>query len=294
MKYLLLALATVAATSKSVVCKKIGNDNSDARGVMFMNANIFFIAAITILICFLGKIKSFFEISPFSFFLSIGFAAFLLFTQIMQIYSMSRGFASLTSLIFSTGFLIPIFFSAKFLNEPISIYQLIGIGLLLVSLVVVLSPSKDGKFSVLWLIFTVASTLGSGINAVIQKIHQCSEYKSELAPFVFYALLFGSAFSLIMSFIMKGEGKIKRTDLYKTKNTLILMLIDGIIVGVLNFANLKLAGTIPAVIQFPVYNVLSMILIAVAGRVFFGEKTGVRKIIGFAIGLCAITIIGLL
>ena len=62
----------------------------------------------------------------------------------------------------------------------------------------------------------------------------------------------------------------------------------------MNFVNLKLAGAIPAVIHFPVYNVASMMLTAVAGRVFFGERIGRRKLLGFGIGLIAITIIGLL
>ncbi len=294
MKYLLLALATLASSAKSIVCKKIGHDTQNARQVMFLNSNIYMLASLIILICFSNKINSFFEISAFSFWFSLVFAAFLLLTQMLQIYSMSSGFASLTSLIFSCGFLIPIFYSALFLDESISIYQIIGIAILLVSLVVVLKPSKDGSFSVMWLILAVASMLSSGFTAVIQKIHQCSEFKEELAPFIFYALLFSAAFSFILSFLIKGDCTEKRTAIYKSKSALLLMLTDGLIVGILNFSNLKLAGTIPAVIHFPVYNVCSMILTAIVGRLLFGERVGVRKLIGFGIGLAAITVIGLL
>ena len=294
MKYLLLALATLAASGKSIVCKKIGNDTRNVRQVMFFNSNIYLFASLIILICFSAKIKSFFEISAFSFWFSLVFAAFLLLTQMLQIYSMSSGFASLTSLIFSCGFLIPIFFSALFLDEPLSVWQIIGIAILLLSLAVVLKPSKDGSFSVAWLILAVGSMLSSGITAVIQKIHQNSDFKEELAPFVFYALLFSAVFSFILSFLIKGSGEARRTEIYKSKSVLLLMLADGIIVGGLNYANLSLAGAIPAVIHFPVYNVLSMILTAIAGRVFFGEMIGRRRLIGFGIGLAAITVIGLL
>ena len=294
MKYLLLILATLAASGKSIVCKKIGHDTQNARQVMFFNSNIYLLASAIILICFSGKIKSFFEISAFSFWFSLVFAAFLLLTQILQIYSMSIGFASLTSLIYSCGFLIPIFFSALFLDEPISVFQIIGIAILLASLVIVLKPSKDGSFSVAWLILAVASMLSSGVTAVIQKIHQNSDFKEELAPFVFYALLFSAVLSLILSFIVKGNGKAGRTEIYRSKSVLLLMIADGIIVGGLNYANLSLAGAIPAIIHFPVYNVLSMILTAVVGRVFFREIIGKRRLIGFGIGLIAITVIGLL
>jgi drug/metabolite transporter (DMT)-like permease len=136
--------------------------------------------------------------------------------------------------------------------------------------------------------------LSSGTTAIIQKVHQNSDFKAELAPFIFYALLFASLFSLILSFVFKGDGVTKRTAIYKSKPSLLLIFIDGAIIGILNFANLKLAGTIPAVIHFPVYNVCSMLLIAVMGRILFKEKIGARKLVGFGIGLIAITIIGLL
>ena len=294
MNYILLVLATFAASAKSIICKKIGQDNTNTRQVLFFNSNIFAIASGIILLLSLDKLEGFIKVSAFSFWFSLVFAAFLLFTQIMQIYSMSRGFASLTSLIFSCGFLIPIFYSAIFLGEAVSVYQIIGILILILSLVIILKPSGDGRFSVIWLIFTVVSMLSSGTTAIIQKVHQNSEFKEELIPFIFYALLFASVFSFIFSFVFKGKDNARRTDVYKNKTALILILADGAIVGILNFVNLKLAGAIPAVIHFPVYNVASMMLTAVAGRVFFGERIGRRKLLGFGIGLIAITIIGLL
>lgn len=77
-------------------------------------------------------------------------------------------------------------------------------------------------------------------------------------------------------------------------SSVVLMLIGGIVVGGLNVVNLKLAGTLPAVIHFPVYNVCSMILTAVLGKILFGEIIGKRKLMGYVTGLCAICVIGLL
>lgn len=293
MIYILLVFATIATSSKAIICKKIGGDNRDMRGVLFLNANLFAVAAVTILICYADKVKSFFEISPFSLLLSLVFAGFLLFTQIMQILAMSRGFASLSSLIYSCGFLLPIFYSAIFLNEPLSLPQLLGILLLLASFCVILPPDRNGKFSFLWLVLALLSMIGSGTNAIIQKIHQSSDFKEELAPFLFFALLFAALFSLLLSFTIRKE-KSPRSAMYRQKGAFLLMLIGGIVVGGMNVANLMLAGRIPAVIQFPVYNICSMLLTALAGRLLFGEKIGTRKLFGFAMGLLAITVIGLL
>lgn len=293
MKYLLLIFATLSASAKAIICKKIGQDNKNVHGVLFLNANIFAVASITILICNAGKVKSFFEISPFSLILAVCFAFFLLFTQITQIFAMSRGFASLSSLIYSCGFLIPIFFSAIFLDEGISPLQTVGILLLLVALVVILPPERSGRFSFVWLAFALMSMLGSGINAVIQKLHQSSVYKDELVPFLFFALLFAAVLSLAASFVGKKKDSSPLSLLYSQKSAVLLMILGGVIVGGMNVVNLKLAGQLPAVIQFPVYNISSMIITALAGRVLFGERIGKRKLAGFIVGLVAITVIGI-
>ena len=294
MKYLLLVLVTVAASAKAIICKKIGHDSSDVRSVLFLNANIFAVGAITILICNLNKINTFINISLFSILLSVVFAFFLLFTQITQVFAMSYGLASLSSFIYSCGFLLPIFFSAIFLSEAISLYQVFGIAVLLISLVVILSPEKNGKFSFLWLTFALMSMIGSGTNAIIQKIHQSSQFKNELVPFIFFAMVFASLLSFVASLVIKGDGPAPYKRIYSKKSAVILMIAGGIVVGGMNVANLMLAGRIPAVIQFPVYNICSMILTALAGKIFFKEKIGRRKLIGYVIGLAAITVIGIL
>ena len=293
MNYLFLLLATLAASAKAILCKKIGQDTDGVRGVLFLNANIFAVGAITILICNVGKVKSFWEISSFSLLWALLFASFLLFTQITQIFALSRGFASLSSLIYSCGFLLPIFYSALFLEESLSVYQILGIFVLLGALVVILPPEKSGKFSFVWLSFAILSMIGSGTNAIIQKIHQSSSFREERIPFLILALGFAALFSLLASLFPKKGDKPPRLTLYSKKSSVLLMLMGGAVVGLMNVTNLNLAGKIPAVIQFPVYNICSMLLTALAGRLLFSEKIGKRKLLGFLVGLAAITVIGL-
>jgi drug/metabolite transporter (DMT)-like permease len=240
----------------------------------------------------LGQAETLRNVSRFSLAWAGIFSCFLLFTQLMQILAMSRGFVSLSTLIYSCGFLVPIFYCALFLNEPISPWQILGIVILLCALVIVLPPEKNGKFSFLWLTFILLATLGSGTNAIIQKIHQASDFRGELVPFLILSLGFASILSFAASLLSPGESR--RQELYRGRGSVTLMLLGGIVVGGMNVANLTLAGKLPAVIQFPVYNVCSMLLTALAGRVLFGERIGRRKLVGFLVGLGAITIIGLL
>ena len=291
MIYFLLVLTTLATSAKAIISKMIGQDSRDMRSMFFLNANMFAVGAIVILLGSLGRISDLFSLSGFSLGLAAVFALFLLFTQLMQILAMSRGFTSLTSLIYSCGFLVPIFYSAIFLEEPLTLGKVLGILVLLFSLVLILPPDKNGRFSWFWLALATLAMLGSGANAVIQKIHQASPSRDELIPFLLVALTLAALFSLVTSLLSKGDSR--RLSLYESKRSILLMLLGGVVLGGMNIANLTLAGQLPAVIQYSVSNILSMTVTALAGRIIFGERIGTRKLVGFVLGIAAITVIGI-
>lgn len=294
MNYLLLFLSTFAAAAKGIMCKKIGHDTGDKRRMFLFNSVIFLFASSVIFCSLIARISDIFRISAYSFVLALLFAFFLLFTQTTEILAMRFGSVSMTMLIYSCGFLIPIFYGRIFLGEPISPMQLAGLFVLLLALVLIISPRKNERFSFPWLIFTALATLSSGTSAVIQKIHQSSVYKDELLPFLFFALLFSSLFSLIAVFFTRGGSY----DVGEVKNgkikTLIFLILGGLCVGLLNILNLRLAGKLPAVIQFPIYSIGSMILTGLCGRFVYKEILSRRKLVGFAVGCVAITVIALL
>lgn len=291
MNYLLLFIATLASASKVVMCKKIGHDSGGRSKTFLSNGAIFAVAAVVIFLSLVRNLGSIIHISLYSFLFAILFAFFILATQSCEIFAMNYGSVSMTMMVFSCGFLIPIFYGCLFLDETVSPLQIIGLAVLFVALVLIISPKKNEKFSLLWLIFTVVATLGSGINAVIQKIHQASEFKGELLPFLFFAMLFSSAFSFVAVFLTRGSTSGENRAFLRCRRTVLFLLLGGVCVGVLNILNLKLAGKLPAVVQFPVYSVGSMILSGLAGRFVYKERMGTRKLIGFAVGCVAITVI---
>ena len=293
MEYLLLVLATVFSSMKAILGKRVGQDGSNLSGVLFLNFNIFFVAALTVFTFFVGQINTFFEISSYSLILSVLFALFLLFTYVTQMRALNTGAASLGTLIYSCGFLVPIFYSALFLDESITLYQLIGILLLAISFGFIIPPKKGESFSLKWLMFAVLSMLGSGSVAVVQKIHQSSPYKDELPAFLFFALLFASVFLLVGALAVKRGPRRELLSTYKVRSTVLFTAMAGVVVGGLNVVNLKLSGQLPAVIHFPVYNGCSMILTALAGRFLFKERIGKTKLFGFVLGIVSIIIVGL-
>ncbi len=294
MDYILLILVTVFCSARAIIMKKMGHDSSDMSGVLFLNSNIFFIGSVTVLTLSVGEIGSLFCVSQTSLLLALIFAIFLLIMQVTLMLSLGTGAASLSTLIYSAGFLIPIFYSAIFLGESISVYQWLGILLLSVSLVFIIPPKKGERLSIKWLIFATSSMVGSGSLAVVQKIHQNSPYKGELRGFIFFGLLFAAILLFAAALVTKHGSKREIFELYSSKKTTVLLIAVGIIVGYLNVTNTSLTGRLPSVIHFPVYNGCSMILTAVAGRVLFGERIGRLKLCGFILGLTSIIVIGLL
>ena len=291
MYYCLLILSTVSGTVKSLVLKKLGRDFDKGNGIYLLNSLMLFLASAVIGTYTFLVIKSF-NISIFSFVLSLVFGSSIVLSQLLEAHAMKRGPVSMTALIYSLGLIFPIIYGSIFLSEAISLMQLLGMVLALFSLYFIINPEKSGKINLLWLALAIAASFCAGMNGIIQKIHQNSEYKSELYPFIFLSLLFAAVFSLVCAVLNadKRGNNIGKKLKFDPK----LILVGGIAIALVNILNLILAGKIEAVIQFPVYNIGGMILTVIGGRLIFGEKMSKNQIIGLGVGCIAILIIGLL
>ncbi len=288
MEYILLVLAATTSALKGLICKKIGSNNDDSKKIYLLNSGIFLAASVTVLAYTLISGKKL-SLSPFSIVLASIFALVLVFTQITETYAMKRGPASLTILIYSLGLVFPILYGKIFLNEKISLIQIFGMALVIFALFFIINPKKDKKLSAVWLIFSLLACVGSGTTAVIQKLHQSSDVKNELTSFLILAFVFASIFSLLVSFFTNSNESKAGLCLKDFK----FILFSGLCIGTLNILNLFLAGKLPAIIQFPIYNIGGMILTGIGGRVFFNERMSREKLIGFSVGCIAILMIGL-
>jgi len=292
--YLLLAASTVAATGKALFCKALGVGNQSAKKTLILNCKSFLVSFLCSVLLIINRVDRMFEISAFSIVLSVLFGISVSATQILQAKAMGSGPASIVTLIYSCGFLIPIFYGMIFWNERVSMFQWMGIGLLTVALGLIIGK-KGEKFHVSkWFVFAIASMLGSGINAIFQKTHQLSVFADELPFFLAYSMLFSSVFTAVAALLIRDQKTEGRQSAEKTVSTDIwLPVCLGVSVGLLNFLNLKLAGKLPSVIHFPIYNVGSMLLTSGLSALIYKDKPNIKQGIGFALGIIAILIVGL-
>ncbi len=292
--YLLLALSTLAVSAKALLCKSLGVGGYSAKQTILLNCRSFFVAFACSLLFVLHRLSGLFAISLFSLVLSVFFGLSIAATQILQAKAMGNGPASMVTMIYSCGFLLPIFYGLVFWEERVSVFQWLGIGLLVV--VLCLSVEQKGKKGTLfkWLPFAVATMLGSGANAIFQKTHQYSAFAEELPFFLVYSLLFSAIFTGVASLIIRekrdGEPPAPKN---REKKKIWVPLCLGVCVGVMNFLNLYLAAKLPSAILFPVCNVGSMLLTSMISAVVYRDIPTKKQGIGFAIGIVALLMIGL-
>jgi len=294
-KYFILALSTLLATGKALFCKAMGTGLYSKKETALLNFKALLVAFVCSLIFVADEIFKLLEISKFSIVLSMFFGISVAITQIMQSKAMGNGPASLVSLIYSCGFLVPIFYGLLFWNESVSVYQWFGILLLVISLYLIVCKGEKGGKSVAWIPFAVLAMLGSGVNAIFQKTHQYSSFADELDLFLVYSLFFSSLFTGIVSLVIRKRGK-SEPELSKKQKAIKKVIVPmclGICVGLLNFINLNLSGKLPSIILFPVYNVGSMLLSSIISSLIYNEKLTKRQGFGFAIGIAAILIVGI-
>ena len=295
--YLLLILSTLMATGKAIFCKAIGKEGSTKKGKALLNFKAFVVAFSFSLLFIIKDIGRLLEISAFSFILSIFFGLSVAFTQIFQSKALEQGPASTVTLIYACGFLIPIFYGLFFWDESVSVFQWLGIALLLFSLTLCLLKKEKYRKSSSWIPFAVAAMLGSGTSAIFQKTHQYSDFSSEISFYLVFCLFFSSVFTGVAYLVTKEEKNAKKEVVDKKRASFKSFIIPaclGICVGLLNFLNLILSGNLPSVILFPIYNVGSMLLVILLSAIIYKDKMTALQKVGFFLGIAAILIIGLL
>lgn len=294
-EYGILVLSTLMASGKALFCKVIGTGERPKRERMALNFQSFLVAFVCALCFVLSRLPELFTISSFSLFLSIAFGLSVALTQLMQSKAMGMGPSALVTFIYTCGFTVPLIYGMVFWQENWSVFQAVGVVLLIASLVLAMEKSSEKKSGFGWFVFAVIAMLGSGANAILQKTHQRSAFAEELPFFLVLALFFSAVFTGIATLLMPKETKKQETEKPRTLLQKIGPSIGlGVCVGSLNFLNLHLAGKLPSVILFPIYNVGSMLLTTVISSFLYKEKLTKKQTISFFIGIAAIIMIGLL
>lgn len=278
LEYILLLCSVLCAGFKSVF-SKISNKCLDEKNNIF-TFNLFLFLTGGIIFLLIGW-RQIFPIAPLTLGLAVLYAAFTLSSQILLMQATKHGDVALSSMFYSSGFLVPIIFSAIVYKEAISVRQWIGMGILLVSFAVGVKIKKGGV-SLKWLIFAISAMLAAGSVAVIQKAFRMSEQKDQMYGFLIIAF----AIMIITTFLIMPK---KRTKPQKGFHQTAIVI--GICMAGANILNLYLSGVLASVIVFSVLNGGAIVSSALGARIILHEKLNARKTVGVCLAICSILLI---
>ena len=126
----------------------------------------------------------------------------------------------------------------------------------------------------------------------MQKIHQSSEYKTELNSFLTIAFVVAALACFFAAAIVKKKDDTDNTPAKANKKEAILMLllmvISGVCVAANNKFNLYLSGVMDSAVFFPIVNGGGLVLTTLAAVLLFRERLSKRQWVGVFLGIISV------
>ena len=322
--YIALPAAIALSCSKSLIFRGVSASKPNRRGFWFVNAVSFAVATLAlaaIAACGGGLFENGrLKLSLATFLLAVPFALCTLGAQIFYIAAQGRGSVSLNTFLYSCGFIVPVVYGVAALHEAVKITQIAGLIVLIGAMYLYLLPKK-GRFDKLWLALISAASLLSGAVGILQKVQQNSEQRAEADGFLIVTFALCAAISCALAIVFKPAGEVAPAsagndetlcetavgEVVVQKNTAKaarqiaavgvsvkeawLAVASGVVAAALNRMNLSLAGALPSMIFYPVFNGAVTLATGVAAFLICKEKLNLRQWLSLLLGIAAIALI---
>lgn len=198
-------------------------------------------------------------------------------------YSIRRNGAVLSSVFSRLGVLVPILLSLCFFGERPSIVQLVGLGLALVSTVMMsLGAGVEKKSFAVLPLFLVLVLNGSSDS--VSKVFAQGGTRRDDGLFVFATFFFAALCTLVPLF--RSHMRLQKRD-----------VLFGVAVGVPNFmvSRFLLAALtdLPAFLVYPSYSVGAIVVISLFSFFLFREKLSRNQLVAVGLILVALVLLNL-
>jgi len=273
-----------------------------AKASLFFTTMTGFASAAVCLVIALATGESF-RITPFSFAMAALIAVLSCTYTFIGFKIMAFGSLSVFSMFLMLGgMLCPYLFGVLWLDEQITVGRIIGVVLLVISMVFpVIAKNKSGKAGAVFFILCAAVFFLNGGVSITSKIHQVNTVfeTSPTAVFSFTANLVNGVMSaLLLALFSASDKKSAKAETADETGTAAKKLSGGKVIALLIFANaacngisytlqLVSAGKVDASAMYPMMTGGSVVLSALAGLIFFGEKPDKISLVGIILAFAA-------
>jgi len=193
----------------------------------------------------------------------------------------------------SSGMIIPCLVGHFFWSEQIHVPAAIGM-LMAAFSAVLLKDAPQKKIHHTGVLYGVIVFLASGGVMICQKLMGLYFYKSSISAYNFYAFMVSATIMFLLTRANKKEEKIIADSIKIIKKKILLCAAgSGISLALINLVMTQMAGKIPSVIMFPLFNGLGVILVCICSAAVFHERITIKKAGGLVIGLAGLFLINL-
>ena len=266
MNYLLVMIATVLLTFDFALQKKYQTiEGTDLIAGLKFNAVNGLLTAVIFFALSGFKI----EFSLFSVILAFGMALFGMTYSILSFQILkSSGMAIYSIFLMSGGMLLPYLFGVLFLDEPLTVWRIVGVVLILAA--VLLTNRARLERSVTFVLLCVAVFVLNGFVSILSKCHQIhTVYETvDSMAFVMYSGLGKFFFSAVALACRRGGRK----PAFAAKSTPWLVLGSALIGGVSYAFQLIGAKALPATVLYPLVTGGCIVFSALAEKLYFKAK----------------------
>ena len=189
----------------------------------------------------------------------------------------------------SAGMLVPCLIGHFFWNETLGALAFVGILLTILSAVFLKGGvGKTGRKDAVGVLCGLAVFLTSGGVMVAQKLMGLYFVGESVAAYNLYSFLL--AFLLLSPLALAGKKKEEKEKVFR-KSTLLCALGSAVSLCVISLVMTSLAGAVPSVILFPIFNGSGIILVSLGSVLVFKEKLSRKNLVGLFLGVLGLCLV---
>ncbi|MDW7658444.1 MAG: EamA family transporter [Bacillota bacterium] len=234
--------------------------------------------------------------SPESLLFGVTIGVLILANYIFTVQAFSQGPLALTNSIFGINIIIPIIYGLFFWDETLSVLEIAGLVLFMISMLFVSNATyfEDQavkKTDVKWLVSVLLSFACSGSTMVISK-HFARIRPTETREYLLVYIMTNILLSIAAYWFLRRKSPASAGRMIPNRTWLLLSLAAGSTIALANVLFMHAIGQFASVLFFPVTRGLSIILMLVVS-LFFKERLSRKALVGFTLSTLAIILLSI-
>ncbi len=189
------------------------------------------------------------------------------------------------SLCHAAGMIVPCIIGHFLWEEKLSLVSIIGIALAISSIVLLKdSMGNSKKYELFGIIIGITIFLTSGTVMIMQKMMSLYFANQSVSAYNYYSFVVAFLILVVISKPQVNTGA-------RVKSVLPYAIGSAISLCIVSLVMTVLAGNVPSVVLFPLFNGLGIILVCFGSIFLFKEKMTTKKLIGVLIGIFGLCLV---